>query len=403
MLSHIFIWPLSALAFTALAFLQPQLHNPQLPLHDLTKKSPLLTLHRNLVEIESITGNEHAVGSFLVKYLRSHNLTVDIHPVSSPSSDSKHKHPSRFNIHAYIGSNRTTSTLLTSHIDTVPPYYPYHTTKHSMQIWGRGSVDAKAAVAAQITAFQELRTDNKFHEGSIGLLFVVGEETGGDGMRAVNDLKLSWDAVIFGEPTDGRLACGHKGFLGFTLQAKGKAAHSGYPWLGRSANSILIPALMALEGLNGKERLPSSEKYGESTLNVGRIEGGVAANVVAERGSAGAAIRIAGGTVGEVRGIVLEAVDEATRDLLGEDGHLEVVFPSEGYGPVDIDCDVEGFETVTVNYGTDIPNLHGDHKRYLYGPGSILVAHSDHEHLSVKELEKAVEDYKKIVLACLAK
>lgn len=52
---------------------------------------------------------------------------------------------------------------------------------------------------------------------------------------------------------------------------------------------------------------------------------------------------------------------------------------------------------MTVNYGTDIPNLLGDHKRYLYGPGSILVAHSDHEHLTVGNLTEAVEGYKRIV------
>lgn len=56
-----------------------------------------------------------------------------------------------------------------------------------------------------------------------------------------------------------------------------------------------------------------------------------------------------------------------------------------------------GFEKIVVNYGTDIPNLKGDHKRYLYGPGSILVAHSDHEHLSVTELETAVQDYIKLI------
>lgn len=50
-----------------------------------------------------------------------------------------------------------------------------------------------------------------------------------------------------------------------------------------------------------------------------------------------------------------------------------------------------------MNYGTDIPNLKGDHKRYLYGPGSILMAHSDHEHLKVSDLEAAVKGYKALI------
>lgn len=55
-----------------------------------------------------------------------------------------------------------------------------------------------------------------------------------------------------------------------------------------------------------------------------------------------------------------------------------------------------------MNYGTDIPNLNGDHKRYLYGPGSILVAHSDHEHVNATDLLQAVEGYKKLIRHALA-
>ncbi len=54
-----------------------------------------------------------------------------------------------------------------------------------------------------------------------------------------------------------------------------------------------------------------------------------------------------------------------------------------------------------LNYGTDIPSLKGDHKRYLYGPGSILVAHSDHEHVKISELEAAVEGYKVLITESL--
>lgn len=64
-------------------------------------------------------------------------------------------------------------------------------------------------------------------------------------------------------------------------------------------------------------------------------------------------------------------------------------------------ADQKGFETIVVNYGTDIPNLKGSHKRYLYGPGDILVAHSDHEHLKISDLKTAVEGYKTLIKASL--
>lgn len=54
-----------------------------------------------------------------------------------------------------------------------------------------------------------------------------------------------------------------------------------------------------------------------------------------------------------------------------------------------------------MNYGTDIPNLKGNHTRYLYGPGSILVAHGDNENLTVADLETAVEGYQKLILHAL--
>ncbi|MCJ1282058.1 hypothetical protein MMC26_001381 [Xylographa opegraphella] len=357
----------------------------------------LVELHRNLVKSESITGNENAVGRYLADYLSGHNFTVKKQSVSSsptgqpapPAHDVAKAE--RFNVLAYSGPSPKSRVLVSSHIDTVPPFWPYEV-RNSTEIWGRGSVDAKGCVAAQITAVQELLRAGEIRPGDVAFLFVVGEETGGDGMRTANELDLSWEAAIFGEPTDLKLASGHKGNLGFRITAEGKAGHSGYPWLGESANSMLIPALAAIDKLE----LPSSEKYGNTTINIGRMEGGVAANVIAETASAQVAIRLAAGTADDAKQTVLDAIAQI-------DKRLQFDFSSGGYGPVYIDSDVEGFDTIVVNYGTDIPNLAGHHKRYLYGPGSILVAHSDHEHLTVDDLLAAVDGYKRLIRAALAR
>ena len=297
----------------------------------------LLSLHKSLVEIESITGNEHNVGIYLHDYLVRNNYTVERQHVGTESDDLSlmSKKKPRFNLLAYLGGKRDTRILLSSHIDTVPPFWPYETRSHD-EIWGRGSVDAKACVATQIMAVQELRAAREIREADVAFLFVVGEETGGDGMHTANQLGLKWDTVIFGEPTELKLASGHKGILGFTVRAMGKAAHSGYPWLGQNANSMLIPALAALERLE----LPSSKKYGNSTLNIGTIKGGVAANVVAEHATAQVAIRIAEGSAERVKRIVTDAVKKV-------DDRLDVSFTSLGYGPVYIDSDVEGWLSVS--------------------------------------------------------
>ncbi|KAF2854882.1 acetylornithine deacetylase-like protein [Plenodomus tracheiphilus IPT5] len=369
------------------------------PFQDVTQGSPdvvpttpdprtsteLLYLHRSLVEIESITSNEHDVGRWLTSCLRNNSWTVERQEVSKD----------RYNILAY-GRKRETTILLTSHIDTVPPFWPYYYNKTTDTIGGRGSVDAKGSVAAMIMATTGLKEQL---QDDISLLFVVGEETGGDGMRAFSSWSqrpTSHEIIIFGEPTEAKLVCGHKGILGFTLQATGKAAHSGYPWLGVSANDVLIEALSALFEL--RQHLPWSEKYGNTTMNFGRLEGGVAANVVAETASAKIATRLAAGTPDLVRGQIINALQSAKAAAQKAGGDLDVVWESEGYPPVDINCNIDGFETLTVNYGTDVPLLSGDHKRYLYGPGSIFVAHSDHEALKRSELEQAVLDYRRLIV-----
>ena len=356
----------------------------------------LLALHKNLIEIPSISRDEHKVGQWLAEYLEGQGFTVGSHPISSD--------PPRENIFAYLGSSNKTRTLISSHIDTVPPFWPYE--RRGDEIWGRGSVDAKGSVATQIKAVESLIASGDVKEGDVGLLFVVGEEITGDGMLAINDWGMTWEAVIFGEPTELKLASGHKGITSVKVKAHGKAGHSGYPELGRSANHMIIPALAKLLEVEW----PSSEKYGNTTCNIGRVEGGVAQNVIAEEAYALISIRIAADK---------ELVETKAREaLLGATPDLELEFGVGGYNPVPLDHDVDGefssiynfedpnitltgFDTIVVNYGTDVPHLHGDHKKYLYGPGSILLAHSDHEHISIADLQEAVEGYKKLLLHAL--
>ena len=351
----------------------------QKPIAQSAHSLPLLDLHRQLIDIPSVSGHELEVGDYLTKYLRSINLTVEEQAVEPFPNVKK----PRNNLYAYIGKARRTRVLVTSHIDTVPPFLPYR--KEGDVIWGRGSVDAKASVAAQIQAFEELRAKGDLQEGDVSLLFVVGEEVGGDGMKKANELDIKWESVIFGEPTELKLASGHKGALGITLKAHGRAGHSGYPETGKSANAMIVPALYGLLSADW----PSSEKYGNTTMNIGVIDGGVAANVLPAEAKAEIFLRIADGTPSDLEKIV--------RDILhrtGEEFELQMGF---GYPPVPLDADVPEFETIVVSYGTDVPNLKGSHKKYLYGPGTILEAHSAHEHVQVKDLKDAVEGYKKLI------
>jgi acetylornithine deacetylase len=281
---------------------------------------------------------------------------------------------------------------------------PYELKMNDSEIWGRGSSDAKASVATQVIALMDLLHSHKdrVSEGSVSLLFVVGEELDGSGMRFFSDHKpTNYSSVIFGEPTERKLASGHKGIIQFLIKVKGRPAHSGYPWLGLSANEVLVQALAKLLELEAK--LPGSEMLGKSTLNIGRIEGGVAANVVAQDALARVAIRLAGGTPEEIEDMIFDALRELREKTEYNGGLLDIEIIGRPYGPIMLDADVDGFKKISVNYGTDIPNLDGDHKKYLYGPGSILVAHSDHENIRVADLEGAVKDYQRLILATLGR
>ncbi|GME65095.1 putative acetylornithine deacetylase protein [Neofusicoccum parvum] len=365
----------------------------------------LLTLHREIIKIESISDNEYKVGWWLVSYLKENGFNVETQNVGIGEKGNM-----RFNILAWPGEKKYTKLLVSSHIDTVPPYIPYNFDTKNNKISGRGSVDAKGPLAAQVIAITSLLANSSapLDPDDVSLLFVVGEETGGDGMRVFSASELNprnYSAVIFGEPTENKLVSGHKGSIGFRVLVEGKAAHSGYPWLGVSANNVLVSVLARLVALEAGQvkgaALPWSEKYGNTTLNIGTVLGGVAGNVVAEKANSTVAGRLAGGSPYEVQREIEKALEPVVAEAEKAGAKVELEFRNAGYGPIDMSCDVEGFSCITVNYGTDIPWLEGDHKKYLYGPGTIFVAHSDHEAIDVHDLEQAVVDYQKLILGAL--
>ncbi|KAI1070011.1 hypothetical protein NW752_008619 [Fusarium irregulare] len=368
-------------------------------------RSELLSLHKSLIETSSVSGTEHDVGVWLEKYLEKKGYTTARQELEPFENTPEGK--TRFNVLAWRQDGKKAfepKIAVSSHIDVVPPHIPYgiddgEITGDTM-ITGRGSVDAKGSVAAQITALENLIKDDKIDAHKVLLLFVVGEEVKGDGMRRFStaleekELPYNLDAVIFGEPTELKLACGHKGMLGCDVTTKGFPGHSGYPWLGKSANELMIRAFAKIFETD----LGSSELFGNTTVNVGRYHGGVAANVIPEEAKVGVAVRVASGKQADGHVAVhdkMQAIfDEVDKDAFD-------FYCTHGYGPVEANCDVDGFEKITVNYGTDIPNLKGDHTPYLYGPGNILVAHGARENLTVADLETAVEGYQKLILHAL--
>lgn len=328
----------------------------------------LFQLTRALIDIDSTTGLERAVGDFLYEHLRvlaqRTGGKVERMPVER----------SRFNILATWGEPVVT---LSTHMDTVPPFLP--SAEDAGHIRGRGACDTKGILAAMIRAIEELLSERAY---GFGLLVVVGEETDSVGAQVANRNPRGSRFLINGEPTENRLALGSKGALYLALEAEGRAAHSAYPELGVSAIDRLLEALARLRALP----LPTDPVLGETTLNVGTIAGGRAPNVVADRARAEVMVRTVGETE-ELRGSLLAAAGAVPGVRVAEIRET----PAVRLGSL------PGFETTVVKYTTDIPRLSAWGRPFLLGPGSIHVAHTPDERIAKRELVEAVEHYKRMV------
>jgi acetylornithine deacetylase len=332
----------------------------------------LFKLTRTLIDIDSVTPNECAVGTCLFEYL---SALADRH---SGEVERLEVAPQRFNVFASWGDPIVT---LSTHMDTVPPFISSR--EDSDYIWGRGACDAKGIVAAMIAAAARLLENGVWN---FGLLFVVGEERGSAGAIAAAKTPRGSQYLINGEPTENRLALASKGALRFEITARGKLAHSAYPELGHSAIHALLDVLQDIRRIP----LPYDRLLGESTLNIGTIRGGHAPNVVADEASAEIMFRTVG-NVSPIRAALPAAI--AGRAQAREVSHTSALRLTT----------FDGLPTTVVSFATDIPVL-GDHwgKPFLIGPGSIHVAHTADEHIAKTSLVEAVEIYARMVTQLLA-
>ncbi|MGA8109149.1 MAG: M20/M25/M40 family metallo-hydrolase [Acidobacteriaceae bacterium] len=326
-----------------------------------------IQLTRRLVDIESITYNEGAVGSFLAEFLAGRGFAVETmlveqHGESRSTSE-------RFNVYA-CAPGQTPDVVFSTHMDTVPPFLP--SSEDEEFIYGRGSCDAKGIIAAQIAAAEQLREQGL----RAGLLFVVGEERDSAGAKTANLHPRGSRFLINGEPTDNRVALASKGTLRAVIRTAGKMAHSAYPELGESATHKMVEVLRRILEIP----LPALEDVGPSTLNIGTISGGHAPNVIADAAEAQVLVRLVGPS-DEIR----RAIEHAIEGLGTVDFTLEIPFRRLRA--------VEGVPTMVAAFTTDIPWLGNWGEPVLLGPGSIHVAHTPHEKLAKKELFEAIDLY----------
>ncbi len=329
----------------------------------------VVSLAMQLMAVPSLSGDEGQVVTLAERLLRDLGWGVRRIPVAPGGRDCLLAH-----------GERPVEVVFSTHLDVVPPWIPPRL--DDTHLHGRGACDAKGIAAAMIVAATNLRARGV----AAGVLLVVGEETVHDGARAANAVPNACRVLINGEPTESKLAVGTKGVVRCTVTVRGRAAHSAYPALGDSATLKLVRLLAELDTL----ALPHHPVLGPTTVNIGFLSGGVADNVIAPEATARLMVRLV---------TPVEETLAVLRRWIGDRAELvaETTVPAVVLGTV------EGFDTEVMAYATDVPELTNWGTPYLFGPGTIHVAHTDEERIALDELRAAVGAYERLAEAALAR
>ena len=274
--------------------------------------------------------------------------------------------------------------LFSTHLDTVPPYFPPRI--EGEVLFGRGTCDAKGQVIAQLAAVKSLLDQGR--EG-LAWLGVVGEETDSAGAAAalglaerLQDLKV----LINGEPTELKLATGQRGVQHVCLRCEGRAAHSGSPELGHNATWPLLDWLQRLR----EQRRPMDPRLGPELWNLGLLQAGEALNSVPARAEALLMARV----------VPDSSFLADVRRLAPVEGSVDLRLDE----PADLYPSIPGFEQAPMPFGSDAPALRAlvpDRSVVLAGPGSITVAHTLDEHLTLTDLVAGVALNRRLALQFL--
>ncbi|MEO5763492.1 MAG: M20/M25/M40 family metallo-hydrolase [Vicinamibacteria bacterium] len=327
-----------------------------------------VSLLKALIDIPSTTWEEGPVCEAVALTLEGAGFAVERQPVSE----------GRFNVIARVGDPIAT---LSTHLDCVPPHLPAKDLGDRIQ--GRGACDAKGLIAAQIFAALKLRQAGVTN---FGLLYMVGEEEGGDGAKVANRTPGRNRFIVNAEPTDFKQAVAGKGVLRVTLNASGKAAHAAYPELGDSAVLKLLDVLAELRAYDW----PHDAVLGPTTMNIGTLHAGLKANIIPPSAAAEVMFRTVTPS---------DEIHEMLKRITGDRASIEVNSTSE---PIHLKI-VPGFGRgeIVVRFGTDIPYLDAWGQAILFGPGSIHDAHTAHEFILKQDLIEAVDVYASMICSLL--
>ena len=350
---------------------------------------------------DSTSGRERNLADFLAERMAGPGRVIEKQEVHAMAADCPEGCEVPVNLYVKWGEPEV---VFCTHLDTVPPYIPptHSEASDGGRICGRGTCDAKGQIFSMWEACLEL--ERKGCTG-FGLLLLAGEETGSFGAKAFTMKSDRSDAVVVvGEPTDNHMASASKGTKSFEVTFKGEAFHSGYPQYGCSAVEMFGDFLNALRSIV----FPKDEVLGDTTWNIGKLVSDNPQNILSDR----LICRVYFRTTFESD----EMVCNIMKNMAGPDAKLRFGRPKVQDGSDIVAKEVaqwqksmsvkafggdtptryevlEGFPVKPVAFGSDAPQLKCFDRKILCGPGSILVAHRDEEHINMKDIETAISNY----------
>jgi acetylornithine deacetylase len=372
-----------------------------------------------------LDGNELKIQQLIAGKLESMGAEVKMEePVnelmaSNPYFTPGHSYKNRPNvIGRFKGSGEGKSLLLNGHVDAMPAgdlskwtYGPFSAQISDGKLYGNGAVDMKGGVAAMIMAVELLKEQNIKHRGNIIVHSVVDEEGGGNGTLDSIVRGLKADAAMVLEPTGLELNNGHWGCLLVEIKVKGRSIHACMRDGGVNAIDKLMLYYNHLKSLEDKWELEyGSSEYGVPNVVVGEIHGGKAATMVPEEALLRCDIHFPP-NIGKdtFERIILKELDTV-------DAKFSIYHEARIYQHVDsylLDKEHEFVKTCIRNQkkvvkeertgffpsGCDarIINNAGKIPTVVFGPGSLLQAHSIDEYIDLDQYFRAIETVAAII------
>jgi succinyl-diaminopimelate desuccinylase len=315
----------------------------------------------------------------------------------------------RANITARIKSaGKKPALLFVSHLDVVPAQRAdaFEPVERSGKIFGRGACDMKGGITSAAVAMAEIIRSKVKLQGDVIFAATAGEETDSTGVKKFIKSfkqKSKFAGIIVPEPTNFDLVYAHRGLLWLQITTKGKCAHSSMPQLGINAIDSMRMFLNKLENfkISGVNKL-----LGKTSISVNKISGGSAGNIVPDSCSVQIDIRT---IPGQKTSRIVDDINKIIARLSKQNPRFKAelkVLRDSGSLQTDEKCEfvkrskqILNKYLTAVPFTTDAPYLTVFKSPIIiFGPGKPQLCHKSGEYIEIKDLKKAVEFYKKIIL-----